>query len=215
MPTVHLDSEVRRHQIVQTARKIVATHGMAFLTIQELAREVEVSEGAIYRHFKSKDEILVLLIQEIEGNLLRAVSESARPNGSVLEHLKHLLHLHFSSLERRNGVSFVVIAEALRFGDTEVRDATRQMVERYLGVIDATLKAAVESGEINDSVDTRAAALMFFGMIQGSVTLWSFNNRAHPLAQHSAALWAIFKQGLTAPGPAPRKPSRARRPSPR
>ena len=197
MPTVHMDSEVRRHQIVQTARKIVATQGMVFLTIQELARDVGVSEGAIYRHFKSKDEILLVLIDDIERALLGAVTDSVRPNEGILDQLKHLLQLHFSSIEKRRGVSFVVIAEALRFGDAEVKQATRQMVERYLEMVKATLQAGVESGEIDKDVDAEAAALMFFGMIQASVTLWSFSNRAHPLAQHSASLWSLFKGGLT------------------
>ena len=206
MPTAHLQSEVRRHQIVHATRKIVATEGMASLTIQELAKEVGVSEGAIYRHFKSKDEILLILIQEIERTLLGAISDSARPGEGAMDQLKHLLQLHFSSLERRNGVSFVVISEAQCFADHEVKQATGQMVERYLEMVDLILRAAVQAGEIDDRVDTRAAALMFFGMIQASVTLWSFNNRAHPLAEHSASLWAIFKDGLTSRGPGGKRP---------
>ena len=185
---------------------------MAFLTIQELAREVGVSEGAIYRHFKSKDEILLVLIQEIEHALLEAISESARPKEGTLDQLKHLLQRHFSSMERRNGISFIVIAEALRFADSQVRQATRQMVEHYLQTIDAILKAGVEGGEVDKTVDTRAAAVMFFGMIQASVTLWSFSNRAHPLAQHSASLWAMFKDGLTSEGREHRQPLPASNP---
>ena len=199
MPTEHLASEVRRHQIVRSARKIVATHGMTFLTIQELAKEVGVSEGAIYRHFKSKDEILLVLIQDIEHNLLDTIAESARPEDGALDQLNQLLQHHFSSIERRNGVSFVVIAESLRFADSQVKQATRQMVESYLEMIDGILKTGVETGEIDEKVDTKAAALMFFAMIQASVTLWSFSNRAHPLAQHSASLWEIFKGGVTTP----------------
>ena len=197
MPTVHLDSEVRKHQIVHAARKIVATLGMHSFTIQELAKDVGVSEGAIYRHFQSKNEILLILIQDCERALLDAISDSTRPNEGTLDHLKHLLHRHFSTLERRNGVSFVVIAEALRFGDAQVKHATRQMVERYLVTVASILQDGVDKGEISDDVDTAAAALMFFGMIQASVTLWSFDNRAHPLAHHSATLWSMFKEGIT------------------
>ena len=197
MPTVHLDSEVRRHQIVHTARKILATQGMASLTMQELAREVGVSEGAIYRHFKSKDEILIELIHEIERSLLDAITEAERPGDDALGHLKHLFHRHFSSLERRSGVSFVVVAEALRFGDPPVKQAARPMVERYLRSLAAIVSGGKDRGEINQGVDPNAAALMFFGMIQASVTLWSFSQRSHPLTQHSASLWEMFHSGLT------------------
>lgn len=196
MTTVHLDSELRRHQIVQTARKIVATHGMASLTIQELAREVGVSEGAIYRHFKSKDDILLVLIQEIERNLLDIISDSARPHEGAMGQLKHLFQRHFAVSERRNGVSFVIVSEALRFADLQVRQATRVMVEHYLEVVGSIFKRAAADGEIDKNVDTKAAALMFFGMVEASVTLWSFNNRAHPLAQHSSSMWSVFRDGL-------------------
>ena len=196
MPTAHLDSEVRRHQIVHTARKIVANHGMAFFTIQELAKEVGVSEGAIYRHFRSKDEILLALVHEIERTLMDGIAESARPGEGALDQLRHLLQRHFSSMERRNGSSFVVISEAPHFADPRVKRAAREMVERYVDTIAAILKGGIDSGEIDEEIDTRAAALMFFGMIEASVTLWAFSNRAHPLAQHSNSLWAIFKGGL-------------------
>ena len=196
MTTAHLDSDVRRHQIVQTARKIVATHGMSSLTIHELAREVGVSEGAIYRHFKSKDEILMVLIQEIERNLLDIIAESARPHEGAMDQLRHLFQRHFAVAERRSGVSFVIVSEALRFADLQVRQATREMVEHYLDVVGSILKRAVDDGEIDNKADVKAAALMFFGMVEASVTLWSFNNRAHPLAQHSASMWSVFKDGL-------------------
>ena len=197
MPADHLDSDVRRHQIVQNVRKIVATQGMTSFTIQELAKDVGLSEGAIYRHFKSKDDILLALIQDIERNLMDAVSESEQPKDSALDHLRHLLQRHLSSIERRDGVSFVVIGESLRFADHRVNQATRQMVERYLGMIEGILRAGVERSEIDEDVDTEAAAVMFFGMIQASVTLWSFSNRAHPLTQHRTSLWSMFINSLT------------------
>ena len=212
MTTVHLGSGVRRAQIVRAASRIVADQGMASLTIQGLATEVGVSEGAIYRHFKSKDDILLAMVNEIESNLNRVISDSAGSEESALDQLRRLLQRHFSSLERRNAVSFVVIAEAMCFADQRVKQAARQMVEHYLDTIAAILKDGAAKGELDSGVDTKAAALMFFGMIQASVTLWSFSNRAHPLSQHSAALWEMLKEGITQQrGGGARKSPRKRR----
>ena len=169
------------------------------MTMQELAKEVGVSEGAIYRHFKSKDEILLVLVQDIERSLLDAISDSAGPHVSAMVQLRHIFQHHFSAVERRNGLSFVVIGESMRFADSQVKQAARRMVEHYLELISTVIKKAIDQHEIDQSVDVKAAALLFFGMVQASVTLWSFNNRAHPLAQHSNAMWAIFKNGLGVP----------------
>ena len=60
----------RREQIVNAARKLVIKCGSENVTVRRIAQEVGVSEAAIYRHFKSKRDILYLLVESIEINLI-------------------------------------------------------------------------------------------------------------------------------------------------
>ena len=60
----------RREQIVNAARKLVIKCGSENVTVRRIAQEVGVSEAAIYRHFKSKRDILYLLVETIESNLI-------------------------------------------------------------------------------------------------------------------------------------------------
>ena len=60
---------LRRKQIVETLRKIIIKYGSEHVTVQKLAEEIGVSPGALYRHFKSKREILLFLVDDIEENL--------------------------------------------------------------------------------------------------------------------------------------------------
>ena len=52
---------LRRKQIIETLRKIIIKYGSEHVTVRRLAKEIGVSGGAIYRHFKSKREILLFL----------------------------------------------------------------------------------------------------------------------------------------------------------
>src|SRR3972149_3611247 len=114
-------TETRRQEILSEARQIVATHGIHGLTTKNLARATGVSEGALYRHFEGKDDILLGLIDDIEETLFEALEDARDEGGSVLERLERLLGAHLSYSERRRGVSFIVISEVLLNGDRRLK----------------------------------------------------------------------------------------------
>ncbi len=52
----------RQIEIIEAATKRIDEHGIQDLTIKTLAADLNLSEAALYRHFKSKNEILLGLL---------------------------------------------------------------------------------------------------------------------------------------------------------
>ncbi|MCG5466281.1 TetR/AcrR family transcriptional regulator [Micromonospora sp. MED01] len=87
MPRVsqaHLDS--RRQQIVDAARARFASHGFAHTSMADIVSESGLSNGAIYRYFTSKDEIVVAVCEQGTDALPRALTAEAV--GGFLEHVR-------------------------------------------------------------------------------------------------------------------------------
>ena len=189
-------TKVRQHQIVEVARKIAATKGMEELTVREIARGVGISEGDIYRHFKSKKDILLLLMDDIENTLLETVEEAASGQASPLDKLRNVLMAHLSYIEQRNGVSFIVIAEALRLRDSDLRRRILEVVERYLAHIKDILTQGIEKEEIRADIDLDTAATMFFAIVQTTVTLWSASDHAFSLTERYPLLWQSYMRNI-------------------
>jgi len=189
-------TRIRQHQIVDVARKIAATRGIEDLTVREIARGVGISEGDIYRHFKSKKDILLLLMDDIENTLLETVEEAASRQTKALDKLREVLVAHLSYVEQRNGVSFIVIAEALRLSDRDLRRKMLEVVERYLAHIKEILTQAVEKEEIEADIDIDTAATMFFAMVQTTVTLWSASEHAFSLTERYPLLWQSYMRNM-------------------
>ena len=80
----------RQQEIVDAARKIITSRGIKSLTTRERARELKITDGALYRHFKSKDEIISLLIDDIEDTLLSAIQEAANMNADPIKKLESI-----------------------------------------------------------------------------------------------------------------------------
>lgn len=192
------DHETRQHQIAAAAREIVTTRGLTSLTINELAERVGVTEAALYKHVRSKDEVLILLVSDIRASLFSAISDALTPELSPLERLEHLLRLHLSYVKERRGVSFVIISESLRFGEPNVREETRQLVDDYLALVSSIVTEGIRRGEVRHDVDPEAAAVMFFGIVEASVTRWLFDESLHPLAEKGSAMWRLFRSAIAA-----------------
>ncbi|MDP7673391.1 MAG: TetR/AcrR family transcriptional regulator [Dehalococcoidia bacterium] len=191
-----LDHQTRQHQIVEAARELIATGGVDSLTIRGLASRVGVTEAAIYRHVASKEEVMLLLLQEVQESLFQAISRATRSDRHALERLEHMLQLHVSYVELRQGISFVVIAQAAQFEEPRVRSAGRRLVEKYLSLVSEIITQGIERGEIDKTVSPDAAAMIFFGMIQSAVTRWLFDPSTHPLSENAVAMWVLFRTSL-------------------
>ena len=67
---------LRRKQIINTLGKLIVQYGSENVTVRRLAEAVGVTGGAIYRHFKSKKEILLFLVDLIEESLIGDIQRS-------------------------------------------------------------------------------------------------------------------------------------------
>jgi AcrR family transcriptional regulator len=78
MPKVHQDHlDARRRQIIDAARARFASHGFARTSMADIVTQSELSTGAIYRYFKSKDEIVVAVCEQGDDILPRSLTAEA------------------------------------------------------------------------------------------------------------------------------------------
>jgi len=192
----HMSTLVRREQIADAAGKIIVRHGCENLTIKRLASEIGVTDGAIYRHFKSKKDILLLLIEHVEGNLVGDLDKGRVSESSPLEAFDDIVARHVASIRKRKGVSFQVIAEIISLGDRELNSRMYAGLQKYRARVRELLAVGVASGEIKAELDLDAAATLFFGMMQGMANLWALDSHGPDLDKDYIRVWNIFRSAI-------------------
>jgi AcrR family transcriptional regulator len=191
----------RKQQILEILAEMLERPQPEKITTAALAARLDVSEAALYRHFASKKDILLLLIEDIERTLLEAVDQAASDKQDPIEGLENVLKAHLSYLEQRRGVSLLVIAETLRLGDKDLRKRMFEVVNRYMGRIEELLASGVKSGQVSKSLDLGTAALTFFALVHATVTLWALSNAGFSLAKRHKPLWKSYLAGIAIGGP--------------
>ena len=170
-----MERTLRQHQIVKEACRIITSHGIESLTVRGLAKDLNITDGALYRHFKSKNEILSLLIDDIESSLLSAIRASAVHDNDPLEKLEKAFLSHFSYSEQMKALGFIVINEALSIKDKKLQKKVFGILNKYLKTIKGILIEGQASGRFSKSMNPDAASVLFFGAVQSMVTLWGIS----------------------------------------
>lgn len=197
MSGIRKKSLQRREDVVNAARKLIIKHGSEHITIKSIAKEVGFTEAAIYRHFESKSEIMSVLVDRVRESLLKDLTTSAINGKTPLETIEIVLRSHLSAVEKRRGVSFQVINEIVSLGDKTLNKKVLTTIQEYANTLKGLLNKAVGSGEIRKDVDTGAAALALFGVIQGMVNVWVLSNYNFDPQERFSQMWELVRIGLT------------------
>ncbi len=194
---MHMSPTIKQQEIVEAARAIITARGMGCLTIRELANGMSLTEGAIYRHFKSKNQIIELLIDDIEKSLLVIFELRAAANWDAIEKLRNVFTSHLSYIEKRRGVSFSIINETINIKNERIRKRMASVMDQYLKRIETLLAEGVRSGQFRKNIDPASGSIAFFGMIQTLGTLWALSDYKHSvLTTHLPSLFDFYIKGV-------------------
>ena len=197
MPRARKSTEIRKREIIEAARKLIFKKGSEHVTVNNIAKEVKISEAAIYRHFRNKKEILSFLASHITESLIQDIDLAGQSDLSSPDNIGGILRTHLSKIEQRRGISFQVIAEIISFGDKKLNKQVYDDIQKYLQRFRELLDNGIKSGSIREDIDSEATALLLFVMIQGLVNTWALSNYSFDLTEQYDELWNVFHRMLT------------------
>lgn len=188
---------VRQLEIIIAARAVIFSKGIENLTVREIAKELKITNAALYKHFKCKSEIISLLIDDIEENLLSAIQKVANRTGDPLQKLESIFYSHLSYSEQMKGTSFTVINQVSGLKDTHLKRKMFRVLNKYLKTIKGIIIQGMESGVFRKDIDPNSASVLFFGALQSMVTLWCLSGYKLSLRKaHFKQMLDIYKSWL-------------------
>lgn len=159
--------ELRRRQIIEAAAACFDREGFHRTSMQDICRQAELSPGAIYRYFRSKEEIIEAMGEEHLRRDLELI-EAARRQEDTLEVFEELAHLFFNRFQLENAACDVELyAEALR--NETIRETLKKGSDGIRESFKGVIQRAQERGEIKPSLDPDAVARAFMALFGGFV----------------------------------------------
>ena len=138
----------RRQQILEALAAMLEAAPGERITTAGLAKQVGVSEAALYRHFPSKAKMFEGLIEFVEEAVFSRVNAIINEEQSAVARLEKVMVLLLGFAEKNPGISRILNGDALA-GETErVRDRVVQFYER----LETQIKQILRDAEIHESM---------------------------------------------------------------
>jgi AcrR family transcriptional regulator len=166
-------AERTRRQILDAAIPLLAGRGYASTTMQELARAIGMTPGALYWHFDSKEDLLIAVLDDLERRMLVELDRVRGTIGSLAETdprglVRALVH-HVGAVAEQHQhfilLAGVIGAEAV---DTNAR-VEAALREAYDGVAAVAAEAFARALDRPEAADIECTAQMFLGLYMGGL----------------------------------------------
>jgi TetR/AcrR family transcriptional regulator len=159
----------RRQQILEALAHMLEASPGERITTAKLAKEVGVSEAALYRHFPSKSKMFEGLIEFIEDTLFSRISMIVKEEQQAVVRCEKILSLLLAFTERNPGITRILTGDALA-GETErLRTRVAQLFDRF----ETQLKQILREAEVNEGIRTTIpvaiAANMLLATAEGRI----------------------------------------------
>ena len=170
----------RKQQILQALAHMLEINPGARITTANLAKEVGVSEAALYRHFPSKAKMFEGLIEFIEATIFTRVNRIRSDYDGTLDRIEHIMTLVLTFSEKNPGMCRILTGDALS-GETE---RLRVRIAQFFERLETQLKQVLRESELRDvkvtSIESGAAANMLLAFLEGRIRQYvrtEFNNK--------------------------------------
>ncbi len=155
------------------AIRAFARKGFKETSMDEIASESGVSKGAIYWYYRSKDELIMELMDTFFGSgmpELRAIVESSRPASLQLQDFLDLAVAETKKMMQFRPVLQELYVLALR--DNSIKKITRKEFEAYHTILESIIKKGIEGGEFKN-VEPHHVANSIISLMEGTALMWS------------------------------------------
>lgn len=155
----------RKEQILQALARMLESGPGERITTAALAREVGVSEAALYRHFPSKAKMFEGLIKFIEDTLFIRIGRIMQDDSTALGRSEKILTLMLTFAEKNPGMTRLMTGDALA-GETErLRVRITQLFDR----IEAQLKQILREARIRENLRTPVSSAVLANLLMAVV----------------------------------------------
>jgi len=195
-PRKRLGADERREEIIRVTLELAAKQGVDDVTTQDMAQAMGVTQGAVFRHFPSKDAIWLAVMQWVRDRLIGVLGRAAEQGRDPLDALQRMFFAHIDFIAGHPAIPRVLMSEHLHGRSPALRQLVTEIMLAYEAKITGLLVDAKAQGQAREDLDAHAAATLYIGMIQGLVLQTSILRDQRTLAAEAARSFPIFLQAV-------------------
>lgn len=182
-------SDTRRNQIIDAAIHVFNKAGFDDARMDDIVKEAGISKGLIYWYYKSKEELIISIMDHIFGEEFLRMEKLDDPAIPPKESLERYFDHYIKDLTGMMPFAPLIYEfYALAFRNKTVKTVMQGYLERFVRSAEPIIQRGIETGDFIHT-DARQMAIAFCAQLEGTLLLWSY-------APDSMAIEKQLREGL-------------------
>lgn len=191
-----LPADERRNVTVEAVVELAATTNPAEITTAAIAKHMNLTQGALFRHFPNKEAIWQAVMKWVAERLMARIEKAAEGIDSPLESLQAMFLAHVYFVAEHPGAPRMLYGELQGAKATPAKRLAGQMMKQYATRVNHLIEIGKEQGELHQELDNEAAATLFVGTIQGLVMQSLMAGDMDRMCSDAPRVFAIYQRGI-------------------
>jgi AcrR family transcriptional regulator len=183
----------RQQEIVQASIDLIAERGIQELTIKNLSARIGVTEGAIYRHFRSKLDILLAILHLFRSSSTKMIVQMEALSGTALDKIESVFFRRLDYLSEHSSIAAVIFSEEIFQNDKRLADEVFAILTNNQQAITGFISDGQQSGQIRTDTPPEILSTIIIGALRMLVTRWRLSAFRFDLCDEGYAVWASLK----------------------
>lgn len=195
-PPKHLPADERRAVTVESVVALAGSQNPSEITTAAIAKHMNLTQGALFRHFPNKEAIWQAVMEWVAEHLLARIDRAAQGIESPLAAMEAMFMSHVDFVIEHPGVPRMMFGELQRAESTPAKRMVQTLIERYGERLHHLIDTGKARGEIATSLDNAAAATLFIGTVQGLVMQSMLAGDVGRMRRDAPLVFAIYCRGI-------------------
>ena len=189
-------SDERKAQILNAAESVFTKKGFDEARMDDIAEKTGLSKGTLYLYFKSKDDLIIAILDRVfqrEFRQLENLKEGGTSSSDAIWKLTDLVTKDIIDILRLIPILYGFLA--LAFRNKYVQRALKEYENRYLNILIPIIQQGIDLGEFRQ-VDAGEVAIAAFAIIEGTLLLWVYDKSIIDPERHIRSGMKLLLEGV-------------------
>lgn len=179
----------RQIEIMEAATNRISKFGIQNLTIKTLAEDIGLSEPALYRHFKSKNEILWSLLEYFKTEMKNRIqSIPFKTSDSEADKLRAIFNSQLQTFVSKPAIVSVIFAESIFHYEENLSNKVAEIMDMMQDFVKANIKRGQELKQYNNFIGASILTTIIIGGMRMTVLKWKLSNHKSNLVKDGKAV---------------------------
>jgi TetR/AcrR family transcriptional regulator len=192
----HLPADERRAVTVEAVVTLAGMQNPSEITTSAIAKHMNLTQGALFRHFPTKEAIWLAVMEWVADCLLTRIDRAAQGIDSPLAAMRAMFMSHVEFVIEYPGVPRMMFGELQRAESSPAKRMAQTLIQRYAERLRVRIHEGKAIGEIAEEIDSQAAATLFIGTIQGLVMQSMLSGDLQRIRADAPGIFAIYQRGV-------------------